>query len=89
MILKTFKVYLIRTCNLSVYILNFIRTETCHRIETTCIAAIIAAASEIGRYDLHNELHPRSEFVVQLKTNSDPQGKRREVQFSCRRCRHG
>jgi len=35
MILKTFKVYLIRTCNLSVYILNFIRTETCHRRNNT------------------------------------------------------
>jgi len=33
----------------------------------------------ISRYNLHNELRPRNEFVVKLQTNSDLQGKRREV----------
>ena len=32
-----------------------------------------------SRYNPHNELHPRNEFVVELQTNSDLQGKRREV----------
>jgi len=55
---------------------TLLKDEFVRHIDLTCIAF---HGKEGRRHDLHNELHPRNEFVVELQTNSDLQGKRREV----------